>query len=227
VPSIQVPVGERPRERFRALGEHAMSDGELVALVLGRGVRGIDALETARRLLVRCGSLRRLAALSVPEIVESQGIGEVGALRLRAAFALGRRCAARVVEPGVRFRASRDLFDYYHPRLRDRKREEFIAVLLDGKHRFLREERVSLGCLDASIVHPREVFRPAVRESAGAMILVHNHPSGDPTPSREDLEVTERLVKAGELLGIDVLDHLVIAETGYSSLIRPRDGARA
>lgn len=210
----------RPRERFLRNGQDALSDAELLALVLGeRAGRRRSARELAERLIEDAGSLRGLGRLSVSELSRTRGIGPAAAIRVLASLALAHRYAAEDLEPGMSFRSSRDLFSYFHSKLRDRKREEFLAVLLDGKNRFLREVGISVGSLTASIVHPREVFLPAIRESAGAVVLVHNHPSGDPTPSPEDLEVTRRLVDAGEILGIRVLDHLIIGERSYTSLV--------
>jgi DNA repair protein RadC len=215
------PGGERPRERFVACGEECLSDVELLALILGCGAGGESSVDVARRLLAAAGgSLRRIGRLSLAELSALRGIGPSGATRLLASFALTRRFASEVVEAGASLRSADDVVDYFHAKLRDRKREELIALLLDGKNRVLREVTISCGSLTASIVHPREVFLPAIRESAGAILLVHNHPSGDPTPSREDLEVTRRLLRAGDLLGIPLLDHLVIGERGYTALVR-------
>jgi DNA repair protein RadC len=121
--------------------------------------------------------------------------------------------------PGARFRSGADIFQHYHGRMRDLRKEQFWAVLLDGKNRVLREERVSEGSLTASLVHPREVFAPAIRESAGALVFVHNHPSGDPTPSVEDVEITRRLCSVAELVGIRVLDHVVVGDGAYVSFL--------
>ena len=217
---------DRPRERFLLGGEEALADHELLAVLIGSGTRGTSAGAVARRLLRECGSLRRIGRLSVTELLRYRGIGTVAAVRILSSFALARRFASEVLEPGAPFRSSHDLYVYFHSKLRDRKCEEFIAVLLDGKNRFLREVRISQGSLTASIVHPREVFLQAIRESAGAIILIHNHPSGDPSPSREDLDVTRRLVEAGELLGIRVLDHIIVGESAYTSLIH-QDGSAA
>lgn len=224
-PALAAVYGaDRPRERFLSGGEEVLSDQELLAVLIGNGVRGQSATALAGRLLRECGSLRRIGRLSVAELLRYRGIGTVAAVRILASFALTRRFASEVLEPGAPFRSSADLFRYFHSKLRDRKYEEFIAVLLDGKNRYLREVRISQGSLTASIVHPREVFLPAIRESAGAVILVHNHPSGDPSPSREDLDVTERLVQAGELLGIRVLDHIIVGECAYTSLLHSSTG---
>jgi DNA repair protein RadC len=199
-------------------GEASLSDEDLLSVMLGGGGER-RAGEVARGLLEIEGSLRRLGRLSARELLERPGVGSARAARILGLFALVRRIGEETLHPGTSVRSSRELFRYFNRKLRDRKREEFIAVLLDGKNRILREETISLGSLTASIVHPREVFLPAVRESAGSVILVHNHPSGDPAPSPEDVEVTRRLVRAGEVLGIRVLDHVIIGERGYTSLL--------
>jgi DNA repair protein RadC len=145
-------------------------------------------------------------------------MGPAKTATLVAALELGRRLSARRLRSGETVRGPADVHRHFHARLRDARHERFLLLLLDGRHRLLREVVISQGTLTASLVHPREVFRPALREAAAAVVLVHNHPSGDPTPSLEDREITERLAQAGELLGIPVLDHVVVAERGYASL---------
>jgi DNA repair protein RadC len=189
-----------------------------MALLLRTGGRGADALAVASRLLERHGGILGLARASRRELSAAAGVGPAKQATLRAAFELGRRLAAGRLAPGTALRGPADVFRHFHPTLRDATHERFLVVLLDGRHRFLRHELVSQGTLTASLVHPREVFRPALRESAAALVLVHNHPSGDPAPSAEDREVTARLVRAGELLGVPVIDHVVVAERGYASL---------
>lgn len=210
--------GDGPRERLVALGVEALSEAELIALLLRTGGAGRDALALAARLLQRHGGLAGLAAAAPAELAGEQGVGPAKSASLVAALELGRRCAARRLRSGDPVRGPADVFRHFHPRLRDARHERFLLVLLDGRHRMLREVVISQGTLTASLVHPREVFRPALREAAAAVVLVHNHPSGDPTPSREDREITTRLAEAGELLGIPVLDHVIVAERGYASL---------
>jgi DNA repair protein RadC len=152
------------------------------------------------------------------ELSATPGVGPAKCASLVAALELSRRLAGRRLEPGATIRSPGDVHRHFHPQLRHLEQERFHVILLDGRHRVMRHALVSQGTLTASLVHPREVFRPALRESAAALVLVHNHPSGDPTPSREDEEVTARLVRAGEILGIPVLDHVVVAERGYVSL---------
>lgn len=195
-----------------------LSDAELLALVLRTGARGRDALDLARRLLREHGGLRGVGRASPGELVSARGLGPAKAASLAAALELGRRLAAGTLRPGVAVRGPAEVYRHFRARLRDSACERFLVVLLDGRHRLLRAEVVSQGTLTASLVHPREVFRPALREAAAAILVVHNHPSGDPTPSPEDREVTRRLAAAGELLGVRLLDHVVVAERGFVSL---------
>lgn len=206
-----------PRERLRQLGPEALSDAELVALLLRTGGRGADSLEVARGMLRRCGGLRNAGRAPVRELSAAPGMGPVKTASLRAAFEIGRRIAAKRLSVGDPIRSPDDVHRHFYERLRDAERECFITLLLDGRQRVLREVLVSQGTLTASLVHPREVFRAAVQDAAAAVILVHNHPSGDPAPSREDHEVTQRLARAGEIMGIRVLDHVIVAEQGYHS----------
>jgi len=221
------PVADRPRERLDLLGPAALSDAELLALLLRTGGRRADALAVAAALLERHGGLHGLARASGRELCSVPGMGPAKSATVCASLELGRRLAARRLHPGAAIHGPADVFAHFHPSLRLARHEKFIALLLDGRHRVLREEVVSQGTLTASLVHPREVFRTALRESAAALILVHNHPSGDPTPSVEDREVTRRLERAGELLGIRVLDHVVVAERGFCSLKESGDLAAA
>ncbi len=207
----------RPRERLQSLGSHALGDDELLALLIRTGSRGRGGLVLARELLEHCGGLRGVARATPGEIAGAPGMGAAKTATVLAALEISRRLAAHRLHPGDAIRSPEDVHRHFFPRLRDTFQEFFVVLLLDGRHRILREVVVSQGTLTASLVHPREVFRPALQDAAAALILVHNHPSGDPTPSREDREVTERLVEAGELLGVRVLDHLVVAEGGYHS----------
>jgi len=212
------PPGDGPRERLTCLGAAALADDELIALLLRTGGGGRDALDLARSLVATRGGLRWLARATPREIEAHPGVGPVKAASLLAAVEIGRRFAARRLRPGDAISGPADVFRHFHPRLRDATRERFLALLLDGRHRVIREVEISHGTLTASLVHPREVFRPALRDGAAALVVAHNHPSGDPTPSSEDCRVTERLARAGELLGVRLLDHVVVAEHGYRSL---------
>ncbi len=211
-------MSDRPRERLIALGSEALHDAELIALLLRTGGADADAMGLAARLLADCGGLAGLSRAAPRQLAAQAGVGPAKSGALCAAFELGRRVAAATHEPGRAIRGPADVHAHFHPRLRHATRERFIVVLLDGRHRVIRHALVSQGTLTASLVHPREVFRPALREPAAAVVLVHNHPSGDPAPSREDVEITRRLVEAGRLLGVPVLDHVVVAERGFASL---------
>jgi DNA repair protein RadC len=223
-------AGDGPRERLEALGAEALSETELVALLLRTGGAGRDALALAAWLLQRHRGLAGLATAEGAELARSPGVGPAKSATLVAALELGRRLAARRMRSGDPVRGPADVFRHFHARVRQWRHERFFVLLLDGRHRMLREVVISQGTLTASLVHPREVFRPALREAAAAMVLVHNHPSGDPTPSAEDREITTRLAEVGNLLGIPVLDHVVVAERGWASLVElgaipRRDGA--
>jgi DNA repair protein RadC len=209
---------DRPRERLDALGAASLSDAELVALLLRTGNRGSNAFALAAELLQRHGGLQGLSRVSGRELASARGIGPAKSASLRAALELGRRLAGRRLRAGAVIRSPSDVYHHFHPSLRDASQEHFLVILLDARHRVLRSETISQGTLTASLVHPREVFRPALRDAAAALVLVHNHPSGDPTPSAEDREITARLASAGELLGVRVLDHVVVAERGFCSL---------
>ncbi len=211
-------AGDGPRERLDALGAEALSEAELIALLLRTGGGGRDALVLAAWLLQQHQGLAGLAATEPTELACTPGVGPAKSATLTAALELGRRLAARRLRPGDPVRGPADVFRHFHARLRHARHERFLVVLLDGRHRMMREVVISQGTLTASLVHPREVFRPALREAAAAVVLVHNHPSGDPTPSTEDREITVRLADAGLLLGVPVLDHVVIAERGWASL---------
>lgn len=216
---------DRPRERLRALGARALSVRELLAILVGSGGVGGSALEVADRILARCEGerpegnvLRRLASLPSGILEGERGVGAATASRIQAALELGRRAAAHLPELGERIRGPEDVFARLGPRLRDLPQEEFHALLLNTQHRIIRDFLVTRGILDASLVHPREVFRPAIVESAAGVVLVHNHPSGDPTPSWEDRTVTRQLAEAGRAIGIPVLDHVVVGEGRWVSM---------
>jgi DNA repair protein RadC len=213
----QWPVGERPRERLLREGPDALSDAQLLAILLRVGRLNSSAVDVAMELLRQMDGLQGLANRGVEELCRVPGIGPAKTAQLKAAIELGKRVLAKPLSTGTKIASSMDLFRHYYPRLRDLRHEVFKIVLLDAKHAIIRDATVSEGSLTLSIVHPREVFNLAVRESAAAAIFVHNHPSGDPTPSEEDRVLTARLVEAGELLGIEVLDHLVIGDNDYVS----------
>jgi DNA repair protein RadC len=209
---------DRPRERMRALGARALSAPELIALVIGSGTRGRPALSLAHDVLARTdGSLRRLGDRPLAALAEVPGLGATRAVAIHAALELGRRLAGESPGDAEPLRAPRDVWRVFAPRLEDLPVEEFHVAILDAQHRLERDVLVTRGILNSSLVHPREVFREAIAERAAAIILVHNHPSGDPTPSPDDRGVTEQLVAAGRLLDIPVHDHVIIGRGRYLS----------
>lgn len=177
-----------------------------------------EAAGEAGGLVSAYRSLRRVSTATLGELLD-RGLSPREAARLLAAFALGRRAGVERWTKGAPFRGSREIYERYHSTMRDLRKERFVAVLLDGKHQIMREERISEGILTSSLVHPREAFGPAMRESAAAVVFVHNHPSGDPEPSNEDHAITARLLESGEILGITVVDHVVIGDGDYVSFL--------
>jgi DNA repair protein RadC len=213
------PAHDRPRERLRSVGVRNLAIRELIGLIVGSGSSRASALVVADRIATLAdGSLRRLGSLDVGMLEGLPGVGRATAARILAALELGRRAAAEDAGTEGHVRGPADVFARMGPRLRDAAQEEFHALLLNSRHRVLREVLVTRGILDSALIHPREVFRPAVGEGAAGVILVHNHPSGDPTPSAEDRAVTRQLAEAGRAVGIPVLDHVVIGRGAYASL---------
>jgi len=209
---------DRPRERLRALGARALSAPELLALIIGPGTRGRPALALAHDVLTRSdGSLRRLGDRPVAALAAVPGLGATRAMAIHAALELGRRLASESPGEALPLRAPRDVWRAFAPQLEDLPVEEFHVAILDAQHRLERDVCVTRGILNSSLVHPREVFREAIAERAAAIILLHNHPSGDPTPSADDRSVTEQLVAAGRLLDIPVHDHVIIGRGRYLS----------
>ncbi len=215
----ELPHTERPRERMRSLGAQALSTTELVAVLIGSGGVSGSSLDCARRLLeVARGSLGRLAGTPVATLTRVPGVGAARALAVHAALELGRRMASETRAVGAPVRSPRDVVAVFAPRMQDLPVEEFHVAILDAQHRLERDVLITRGLLDTSLVHPREVFREAIAECAAAIILVHNHPSGDPTPSAPDRTITQQLVAAGRLLDIPVHDHVIIGRGRYVSM---------
>ena len=207
---------DRPREKLERLGAASLGDNELLAIVLGHGRARSSALDMANALLAG-GGLYGLARVKYGELRQVPGIGAARAAQVLAAIELGRRTLARGGEMRPQLSNPRAVAEYLLPPFGNRTVEQFGVLLLDTKHRVLRTSVLSVGTLDASIVHPREVFREATSAGAAAIVLFHNHPSGDPEPSEDDVRLTERLMAAGVLMGIDVIDHVVLADVRYYS----------
>ena len=214
----ELPRTDRPRERLMDLGAHALSTAELLAIVVGSGARGRSALSVGQDVLAAAqGSLRRVAMRPVADLTSHVGVGRTRAIVIHAALELGRRMAAEQREEATPIRSPRDVVAYYAPRLEDLPVEEFHVAVLDAQHRLERDITITRGILNSSLVHPREVFREAIAERAAAIILVHNHPSGDPAPSADDKQITDQLVQAGQLLDIPVHDHVIVGRGRYTS----------
>lgn len=216
------PEEDRPREKLLEKGSEALSNTELLAIVLrtGDASSGNSALDHGRLLMHRFDeSLRKLGEASVQDLCSIKGIGPAKAAQIKAAIEIGKRFAREEVKQGDAFRSSADVFHFYREQLGGLKKEEFHVLLLDAKNRKIKDVRVSEGSLTSSLVHPREVFNPVIRESAAAVILIHNHPSGDPAPSQEDLHITRRLREIGEVMGVRVLDHIIVGKGRYVSFV--------
>jgi len=214
-----LPVAERPRERLQQYGEAALSSQELLAVILGRGIAGESVIVTAQRLLKEFGDLKGLAQATVEELSRVKGIGQAKACQIKASFELASRLEGySSINNREAIKTPTDVVSFVRNRLKDKKKEYFLAVMLDTRGQVIKTSEISIGSLDSSIVHPREVFKEAIAASAASVVFVHNHPSGDPTPSEIDIGLNKRLVEAGELLGIEVLDHIVIGNPDYVSL---------
>jgi DNA repair protein RadC len=217
-PSIPAwPPGERPREKLLQSGASALSDAELVAVVLRTGADRVTAVDLASTLLREFGSLRVLASRTPQDLRRFRGLGPAKSLALVAAFELGRRAAAAPREDRVRITSPEMVAALFQPVLRDLHQEVFKVLLLDSANNLLRDVTVTTGLLNSSLVHPREVFRPAILEPAASVILLHNHPSGNPEPSAEDIAVTKQLAEAGRVFGIPVHDHVIVTPESYTS----------
>jgi DNA repair protein RadC len=213
-----LPLTERPRERLTRLGAEALSEAELLACVLGRGIAGESVLVSAARLLKAFGTLRGIAEASVERLAEVHGIGPAKAVQLKAVVELARRLSLSSNGHRPLVENEQIAADLVRPHLADKTKEHFVALLLDNRHRLIRLSPIAVGSLSATLVHPRELFKEAIAASAAAVIVAHNHPSGDPEPSSHDLEMTSRLMEAGALLGIEVLDHLIVGTNAVVSL---------
>ena len=218
---------DRPREKLERLGASSLGDNELLALVLGSGSRAHDVLKLSNVVLEQCGGLHGLTRAAAADLRRIPGVGGARAAQVLAAVELGRRTLVRTPAERPRLNTPRQLASYLLPQHGSRPVEQFGIVLLDTKHRLLHIKLVSTGSLDSTMAHPREVFREAIAGRAAAIVLFHNHPSGDPHPSKDDVDLTLQLVEAGQVVGINVLDHLILADQRYYSFMEagqiPRD----
>ncbi|MGD0355078.1 MAG: DNA repair protein RadC [Dehalococcoidia bacterium] len=213
-----LPMSERPRERLQKHGAEALSTAELLALLMGRGTRGQPVMLTAQKLLSKFGNLQNIGSASIEELSEIEGIGPAKACQIKAALELSKRMDAPDYKKGRPVKSPEEAVDSIRSMLKGKKKEHFYLLCLDTRNRVTNVDQISIGNLDSSIVHPREVFKTAISCLAASVIFVHNHPSGDLEPSSEDINLTKRLTEAGELVGIPVLDHIIVCDKDFTSL---------
>ena len=210
---------ERPRERMMAKGASSLSDAELLAIIIRDGTKGYSALDISRDILKEYSSIKNIASYDYSTFKQFKGMGPAKAITLAAAFEIGKRINIKADDPLKKIKSPRDIAEYFIPILQGLKTEKFIVLLLNSSNSIFREIEISNGILNASLIHPREVFKIAISESAASIILLHNHPSGNIEASKEDIHITRQLSEAGKLLDIKVLDHLIIAGDSYSSFV--------
>lgn len=210
------PESERPREKLLHHGPESLTDAELLAIILRGGTRKANAVDIAKVMLRDFGSLSGISSRNVQELRQYHGLGNTKAISIIAAFEIGRRAAFRSGQK-ISITCPQDVFKYFQNKMRDLMVEVFDVLLLDSSNHVQRNVRISEGILNSSLVHPREVFRPAISEPSAAIILVHNHPSGNSEPSQEDISVTKQIVEAGKIIGIPVHDHIIICRDSYTS----------
>jgi len=212
-----IPADQRPRERLLREGPRVLSDSELLAIILRTGSTECSAVDLATDVLIRFAGLKNLIQAGVEELSAIDGIGPAKAAQLKAALEIGRRVASLSESEKPVIKGPEDAAVMVMEEMRHLDKENFCALILNTRHQVVAKETISVGTLNSSVIHPRELFKTAIKRSAAAVILVHNHPSGDPTPSREDREVTRRLQEAGSIIGIEVLDHLIIGDNKFVS----------
>lgn len=208
---------ERPRERLIKNGAAALSDSELLAIILRTGSRQENVINLSQRILSEY-NLKQLSTINIAQLMNIHGIKESKAAQIAACFEIARRLESFNEEVKPKVNSPEDVYRRIYPRMREQKKENFIELCLDTKNQIIREETISIGSLNANVVHPREVFKTALAVSAAHIIVAHNHPSGDPTPSKEDIEVTKKLIEAGKIIGVDVLDHVIIGDGRHFSM---------
>ncbi|HNR64946.1 MAG TPA: DNA repair protein RadC [Atribacterota bacterium] len=211
------PENERPRERLLNYGPEYLSDAELLAILINKGYAGKTSVEIARSLLTQFGTLRNIMSASYTEMKKVKGIGKAKYAQIKAALEMGVRLSQEKILPGRKIQKAEDVIDYYSVEMKDKKKELFHMLLLDVRYRIIRDILISMGSLSETTVHPREVIKEVVKESAAAVIFLHNHPSGNPQPSQQDLELTKRLCESCNMLGVKVLDHIIVGDNCFYS----------
>jgi len=212
-----LPKSERPRERLQRFGSEALSSQELLALILGRGIKGESVMVTAQRLLSTFGNVRAISEASLEELTQVKGIGLAKASQIKACFELGKRQDLEIDLKDFDIKDPQSIVKAIRATIKDKAKEHFKLILLNSRNKIIGISTISIGTLNANLVHPREVFKEAIIHNASSVVLAHNHPSGDPEPSEADLEITKRIIEAGKIMGIDVLDHIIITKTGFMS----------
>jgi len=212
-----LPPSERPRERLQKFGAEALSAQELLALILGRGIAGESVMVTVQRLLSTFGNVKAISEASLEELSQVRGIGLAKATQIKATFELAKRSEVEVGEK-IFIKTAEDAVKLVKPKLKDKKKEYFLILSLDSRNNLIKISEISIGSLNANLVHPREIFKEAIQALANSIILIHNHPSGDAIPSKDDIDITKQLIDAGEIMGITILDHIVIGNQDYKSM---------
>lgn len=212
-----LPIEERPRERLQKVGVDNLSTQELLALIIEKGGRGQTVLTLAQNLLAHFGNLQNIKNASLEELKKVKGIGFATACKLKAAFMLGEKAESQIIKYGEKIESPESVFNLLKNEIGNKKKESFYILSLTTRNNLISVDKVSTGTLSASLAHPREVFLPAIKNSASTVIIAHNHPSEDTQPSEDDLKITKRLTEAGKILGIDVVDHIIVSRTNYFS----------
>jgi DNA repair protein RadC len=218
---LEMEKNSRPRERLENFGVESLSDAELLSIILRTGTKFENVIDMSNRLIALYG-IDELFNCTINELQKIKGIGKGKAMQLLAVSEIGKRVRLKEKRK-QKISSAKDAFNLFEEKLKSEKQEHFYIILLNTKNNVISIQKVSLGILDASIIHPREIFKPAIRNSASRIILIHNHPSGDPTPSEEDIEITKKLKESGELIGIEVLDHVIIGDGTYWSWVEKKD----
>jgi DNA repair protein RadC len=214
----QIPEEERPRERLARLGPESLSTVELIAILLGSGTKGMPILQLAQQIVKEFGGLKQLAETTLSELCQVPGVGKAKAMQLQAAFNLGLRASRQVIPPKYRIENPIHAYQLLKDEMESETREMFVAIFQDVKGFVICHQIIAIGTLSRTLVHPREVFYPAIRHKASSLIIAHNHPSGDPTPSPEDYEITRVLVEVGHLMNLPIQDHIIVGHQNYISL---------
>jgi DNA repair protein RadC len=212
-----LPKAERPRERLIKFGPEALSAQELLALVIGRGIPKKSVMNIAQELLAKFGNIKSISQASIEALAEIKGVGLAKAAQIKATFELGRRQELEPEPKDYDIKNPQGVVKAIRSSIKDKAKEHFKLLLLDNRNKIIGISTISIGTLNASLVHPREIFKEAIIHNSASVVLAHNHPSGDPEPSEEDMKITERLVESGKILGIEVIDHIIIGKTSFAS----------